>query len=51
MLKTRKKRCWGCGSLDVIKWGKQNIAIHRGLSKEHYKCYVKWYLHFNNCKQ
>lgn len=23
---------------------KQNISIHRGLSKEHYKNYVKWYL-------
>jgi len=23
MVKTRKKRCWACGSLDVIKWGKQ----------------------------
>ena len=23
---------------------KQNISIHRGLSKEHYKNYIKWYL-------
>jgi hypothetical protein len=27
---------------------KQNIAIHRGLSKEHYRNYVKWYLYFRN---
>jgi hypothetical protein len=27
---------------------KQNIAIHRGLSKEHYKNYIKWYLFFKN---
>lgn len=24
MVKTRKKRCWSCGSLDVIKWGQQH---------------------------
>lgn len=27
---------------------KQNISIHRGLSKEHYKNYVKWYLFFKS---
>ena len=27
---------------------KQNISLHRGLSKEHYKNYVKWYLYFRN---
>lgn len=26
-----KKRCWGCGSLDVIKWSKQN-------GKQRFKC-------------
>jgi hypothetical protein len=27
---------------------KQNVSLHRGLSKEHYKCYVKWYLFFKS---
>lgn len=27
---------------------KQNISLHRGLSKEHFKNYLKWYLYFNN---
>lgn len=27
---------------------KGNIAIHRGLSKEHYKSYIKWYLFFKS---
>jgi len=27
---------------------KQNISIHRGLSKEHYKNYIKWYLFFRS---
>ena len=27
----QKKRCWACGSLDVIKWGKQG-------GKQRYKC-------------
>ena len=27
---------------------KQNITIHRGLSKEHYKNYIKWYLFFKS---
>jgi transposase-like protein len=27
---------------------KQNISLHRGLSKEHYRNYVKWYLYFRN---
>jgi Transposase and inactivated derivatives len=27
---------------------KQNIGIHRGLSKEHYKNYIKWYLYFKS---
>jgi len=27
---------------------KQNISIHRGLSKEHFKNYLKWYLYFKN---
>ena len=27
---------------------KQNISIHRGLSKMHYKNYVKWYLYFKS---
>jgi hypothetical protein len=29
---------------------KQNIFIHRGLSKEHFKNYLKWYLYFKNHK-
>ena len=32
MLKTRKYRCWACGSLDVIKWGirsgKQRLNVN-----------------------
>ncbi len=31
MSKTRKIRCWGCQSIDVIKWGKR-------LEKQRYKC-------------
>ncbi|HCC51155.1 MAG TPA: transposase [Porphyromonadaceae bacterium] len=27
---------------------KQNISLHRGLSKEHYKNYLKWYLFFKS---
>jgi hypothetical protein len=27
---------------------KQNISIHRGLSKEHFKNYLKWYIYFKN---
>lgn len=27
---------------------KENISIHRGLSKEHYKNYIKWYLYFRS---
>ncbi|MDL2283341.1 transposase [Odoribacter sp. OttesenSCG-928-G04] len=27
---------------------KQNVSIHRGLSKEHYKNYIKWYLFFKS---
>lgn len=27
---------------------KKNISIHRGLSKEHYKNYIKWYLFFKS---
>ena len=27
---------------------KQNISIHRGLSKQHYKNYIKWYLFFRS---
>jgi transposase-like protein len=27
---------------------KQNISIHRGLSKEHYKSYIKWYLFYKS---
>jgi Transposase and inactivated derivatives len=27
---------------------KQNISIHRGLSKEHYRNYIKWYLYFKS---
>lgn len=27
---------------------KQNISLHRGLSKEHFKNYIKWYLFFKN---
>lgn len=27
---------------------KQNMAIHRGLSKEHCRSYIKWYLAFKN---
>jgi len=29
--KVKKKRCWACGFLDVIKWGKQ-------LGKQRFKC-------------
>lgn len=29
---------------------KQNISLHRGLSKEHFKNYIKWYLYYKNCK-
>jgi hypothetical protein len=29
--KIKKKRCWACGSLDTIKWGKQE-------NKQRYKC-------------
>lgn len=29
--KLKKKRCWGCGSLDSIKWGKQQ-------NKQRFKC-------------
>ena len=29
--KVQKKRCWACGSLDVIRWGKQ-------LNKQRFKC-------------
>lgn len=31
MKKTKKKRCWSCNSLDVIKWGSQN-------GKKRFKC-------------
>lgn len=31
MEKSKKKRCWSCKSLDVIKWGKQQ-------GKQRYKC-------------
>jgi len=31
MSKTRKTRCLGCQSLDVIRWGKQ-------LGKQRFKC-------------
>jgi hypothetical protein len=27
---------------------KQNISLHRGLSKEHYKNYIKWYLFYKS---
>lgn len=27
---------------------KQNISLHRGLSKEHFRNYIKWYLYFKN---
>ena len=27
---------------------KDNLRIHRGLSKEHFKDFVKWYLFFNS---
>jgi len=27
---------------------KLNVSIHRGLSKEHYKNYIKWYLYFKS---
>lgn len=27
---------------------KQNISLHRGLSKEHYRNYIKWYLYFKS---
>jgi len=31
MQKTKKKRCWACGSLDVIRWGIRN-------NKKRFKC-------------
>ena len=31
MLKTKKLRCWVCGSLDVIKWGVRN-------GKQRFRC-------------
>lgn len=31
MQKTKKKRCWACGSLNVIRWGERN-------KKKRYKC-------------
>jgi len=27
---------------------KQNVSLHRGLSKEHYKSYIKWYLFYKS---
>jgi hypothetical protein len=27
---------------------KQNVSLHRGLSKEHYKNYIKWYLFYKS---
>lgn len=27
---------------------KENITLHRGMSKVHYQNYVKWYLYFRN---
>ena len=75
MAKMRKIRCWGCHSLDVIKWDKQggkqrykstktlsikrliirhlkqNISIDRGLSKEHYRSNIKWYLFFKSSEK
>lgn len=27
---------------------KQNISLHRGLSKSHFRSYIKWYLYFKN---
>lgn len=27
---------------------KENISLHRGLSKVHYRNYVKWFLYFKN---
>lgn len=27
---------------------KDNIILHRGLSKKHHQNYLKWYLYFNN---
>jgi len=36
-------------ALESFFWHlKQNIAIHRGLSKGHYKNYIKWYLYFKS---
>jgi transposase-like protein len=29
---------------------KQNISLHRGLSKEHFRNYLKWYLFYKNNK-
>ncbi|MGC3978979.1 MAG: transposase [Paludibacteraceae bacterium] len=29
---------------------KQNISLHRGLSKEHYRNYIKWYIFFKSNK-
>ena len=30
---------------------KDNLGVHRGLSVEHHKNFVKWYLHFNAEKE
>lgn len=30
---------------------KENVSLHRGLSKMHYQNYVKWYLYFRNQEQ
>lgn len=39
----KKKRCWSCGSLDVIKWGKRN-------NKQRYKCSSCGILYTSNNK-
>lgn len=39
------------GGANIIK---ENISLHRGLSKKHYRNYVKWYIYFrerNNKKK
>ena len=38
MAKTRKMRCPYFGHL------KDHLRLHRGLSNEHFKDFVKWYL-------
>ena len=52
MGKIRRSRCPHCDSINVISWGersghlKDHMRLHRGLSFEHHRDFVKWYLYF-----